>query len=131
MCCIFPLLSLGGDNGLKDLGSLSSALFFTVSLHLQHPHPTLPRHSSSRVMVVFLLLYTLILSKSYSCNLTAFLTVSRQPTGIETIQELYESRLSLFESSYFIRDSLAVSPNVFLRVRRLVFILCFHNLETH
>ena len=97
-------------------------MFFTFSLHLQEPYSALPRRQATRIMVAFMLLYTIILTKAYSCNLTAFLTVARQPTGLDTIKELYESRLPLFENTNYVKASLVQSPNIFLRVSGTVFI---------
>ncbi|KAG0724173.1 Glutamate receptor [Chionoecetes opilio] len=110
-----PIKSSAEDKETTHLRSFSAAMLFTVSLHLQQSYPSLPRHQATRIMVAFLLLYTIILAKAYSCNLTAFLTIVRQPTGIDTVQELYESKLPLFENMNYIKTSLMQSPNEFLR----------------
>ncbi|KAK4297655.1 hypothetical protein Pmani_029943 [Petrolisthes manimaculis] len=110
-----------GGNGQQELGepgtlrSMLGVYMFTISLHLQEPHPAAPHTHTSRLLVAFLLLYTLVLTRSYSCNLTAFLTIARQPKGIETLLELHEANVLLYENSYFIRDQLKTSPTQYLR----------------
>ncbi|XP_045132353.1 glutamate receptor ionotropic, delta-2-like [Portunus trituberculatus] len=118
---IFNLVALAAADGPDEeeesvnLKRFPAAMLFTISLHLQEPYPALPRRQATRIMVAFMLIYTFILAKSYSCNLTAFLTVARQPTGIDTIKELFESSLPLFENTNYVKASLVQSPNIYLR----------------
>lgn len=122
-----------GENEEQEVGepgamrSMLGVLMFTISLHLQEPHPAAPQTHTSRLLVAFILLYTLVLARSYSCNLTAFLTVARQPKGIETLLKLHESNLLLYENSYFIRDQLKTSPTQYLRVSYCVFVILSHH----
>ncbi|XP_037799226.1 uncharacterized protein LOC119594229 [Penaeus monodon] len=60
-------------------------------------------------------MYSIILTTGYSSNLTAFLTVKRQPPSIETIKELRESRLNVFGVGPFFGNSMAQSENPHLR----------------
>ncbi|XP_071532715.1 glutamate receptor ionotropic, kainate 2-like [Panulirus ornatus] len=103
------------EDEIQELLTLESAYSNALRMHMQECLPRLPRRQSTRVLVGFLLLYTIILRTGYSSNLTAFLTVVRRPSGIDTMKELYESHLVLFEASTFLRDSLRQSPNPYLR----------------
>ncbi|XP_037803934.1 glutamate receptor ionotropic, kainate 2-like [Penaeus monodon] len=75
----------------------------------------LPRSPSTRVFVLFLCLYAVILTIAYSTNLTAFLIVATSPAGVESIRELYESGKEVAGTGYFYRDALASSGDPFLQ----------------
>lgn len=46
---------------------------------------------STRIFVLFMWLYTMILTVIYSSNLTAFLLVTRAPSSIQTMEDIYQS----------------------------------------
>ncbi|MPC19840.1 putative glutamate receptor [Portunus trituberculatus] len=72
-----------------NLKRFPAAMLFTISLHLQEPYPALPRRQATRIMVAFMLIYTFILAKSYSCNLTAFLTgLVERHTLVKDLREI-------------------------------------------
>lgn len=50
---------------------------------------------STRVFVMFLWLYSTILTIAYSTNLTAFLLVQKPPASIQTIAEIFDSGLEV------------------------------------
>lgn len=90
---------------------------YILGIHFRVPQRLLPIHASIQVIVVFLWMYSIILTTGYSSNLTAFLTVHRQPPSIETIRELRESDLKVFGVGPFFGNSMAQSENPHLRVR--------------
>ncbi|KAG7160063.1 glutamate receptor ionotropic, kainate 2-like [Homarus americanus] len=101
--------------GNESMVSLTVAYSDALRIHFQESQPRLPRRHSLRLLLGFLLIYAIILRIAYSSNLTAFLTVTRRPAGIQTLKQLYESPLLLFEASTFLKDSLLQSPNPYLR----------------
>ncbi|KAK4295416.1 hypothetical protein Pmani_032018 [Petrolisthes manimaculis] len=107
--------SSGEADEPRTLRELTSAYVYTVGLHLQESHPVRPHNHSTRILLALVLLYTLVLDLSYSCNLTAFLTVTRRPPGIQTLIKLRDSGLDLYEASYYVRDLLRASPTPYFR----------------
>lgn len=105
-------------SGRDPLGerSITYACVYILGIHFRVPQTLLPSHASIQVLVVFLWMYSIILTTGYSSNLTAFLTVKRQPPSIETIKELRESRLNVFGVGPFFGNSMAQSENPHLRV---------------
>ncbi|XP_066946947.1 ionotropic receptor 21a-like [Macrobrachium rosenbergii] len=109
--------------------SIMSTSFIAYEVHLAYPMVVEPRCSSTRVFVIFLLIYTLILTTAYKSNLTAFLTVTRDPQSIETFKELYESGLQVLGIPFF-ETSLRASGNQYLRALADKFVVRYHFQET-
>ncbi|KAK3874138.1 hypothetical protein Pcinc_020898 [Petrolisthes cinctipes] len=74
-----------------SLAKLGYSWGYSSGCHFQEPQTAEPRMDSTRIFVLFLWLYTMILSIVYSTNLTAFLLVTKAPTSIQTMEELYQS----------------------------------------
>ncbi|KAK3876182.1 hypothetical protein Pcinc_019003 [Petrolisthes cinctipes] len=74
-----------------SLAKLGYSWGYSSGCHFQEPQTAEPRMDSTRIFVLFLWLYTMILSIVYSTNLTAFLLVTKTPTSIQTMEELYQS----------------------------------------
>lgn len=62
----------------------------------------------------------MVLGISYSCNLTAFLTVTRQPSVIDTFKALHESDLTIVGLGEFFGNLMKSSENIYLKVRSQV-----------
>lgn len=90
----FPTyFSYSGDETF--LTGLSESWHYSFGLHFREPQCSLPRMDSTRVFVLFLWLYTMILTIAYSTNLTAFLLVQKPPASIQTIAEIFDSGLEV------------------------------------
>ncbi|XP_064101105.1 uncharacterized protein LOC135211825 [Macrobrachium nipponense] len=76
---------------------------------------TMPSRPSNKIFILFLLFYVFIITTVYGSNLTAFLTITRQPPGVETFKELYESKLDLYALGPFPKSVLANSENSYHR----------------
>ncbi|XP_068223246.1 ionotropic receptor 21a-like [Palaemon carinicauda] len=112
------LLSISGSRRGYERSNLQSVIFSTfyaVGAHFRHPNHLLPTHASSRIFVASLWIYAILLTTGYSSNLTAFLTISRQPSSMETFKELFESRRQIHELVYFFQSQMADSENKYLR----------------
>ncbi|XP_063587837.1 glutamate receptor ionotropic, delta-1-like [Penaeus indicus] len=95
--------------------SLLNASLYTLGLHLREPQAYLPSRRSTQVFVSFLWMYTIIIITGYCSNLTAFLTVARQPPSIDTVKQLYASGLNVAGLGYFFGKALQLSSNQYLR----------------
>ncbi|XP_068202878.1 glutamate receptor ionotropic, delta-2-like [Palaemon carinicauda] len=92
----------------------------------------LPIRASNRVFVLFLLFYVFIITTAYSSNLTAFLTVVRQPPGVESFFELYKSKLDLFALGPFLKSVLANSGSSYHRaLSERFYIIAFPEIRKH
>lgn len=69
---------------------------------------------STRIFVLFLWLYTMILTIAYSTNLTAFLLVQKPAASMETLKELSESgvEVAALEEGYVVVISNSSNPHV-------------------
>lgn len=72
--------------------------------------------ASTRIFVIFLWLYTMILTIAYSTNLTAFLLVRKSPAAIETIKDLYDSGLEVAAIGDIYKQGIASARDPNLRV---------------
>ncbi|ROT74952.1 Variant Ionotropic Glutamate Receptor [Penaeus vannamei] len=102
-----------GSSGHDPLGrhSLVYACLYMVGVHFRESQRLLPRNPSTQVLVSFMWVYAIILTTAYSSNLTAFLTVTRQPDSIETIKELRHSSLNVLGVGPLIGNLMAQSVN--------------------
>nr|XP_027214737.1 glutamate receptor-like [Penaeus vannamei] len=91
--------------------SLVYACLYMVGVHFRESQRLLPRNPSTQVLVSFMWVYAIILTTAYSSNLTAFLTVTRQPDSIETIKELRHSSLNVLGVGPLIGNLMAQSVN--------------------
>ncbi|KAK8385357.1 hypothetical protein O3P69_012292 [Scylla paramamosain] len=66
-------------------------------------------------MVAFMWLYVIIITTGYSSNLTAFLTVQRRPSSIETIRELYESKIPVVGLGEYFKYNMMQSVNKYVQ----------------
>ncbi|XP_037783475.1 glutamate receptor ionotropic, delta-1-like [Penaeus monodon] len=99
----------------SSIKSFLNASLYTFGLHLREPQAYLPSRRSTQVFVSFLWMYTIIIITGYCSNLTAFLTVARQPPSIDTVKELYASGLNVAGLGYFFGKALQLSSNQYLR----------------
>ncbi|XP_071547440.1 ionotropic receptor 21a-like isoform X2 [Panulirus ornatus] len=103
----------GGES--RDLLSLHSSWLYTLGLHTSEAQAAVPRRRSTQVFVSFLWLYTIIVTTAYRSNLTAFLTVARQPPTIDTIPQLYASDIQVSGVGDFFGKALKSSENPYLK----------------
>ncbi|XP_063598936.1 uncharacterized protein LOC134775381 [Penaeus indicus] len=101
------------DPGHDPLGrhSFIYSCLYMVGIHFRESQTVLPRNPSTQVLVSFMWVYAIILTTGYSSNLTAFLTVTRQPDSIETIKELRHSSLNVLGVGPLIGNLMAQSVN--------------------
>ncbi|KAK7078851.1 hypothetical protein SK128_026464 [Halocaridina rubra] len=99
----------------RHLQSLSYSILYVIGDLLRQPSGSLPLRTSTQIFVVFLGLACMILTIAYTSNLTAFLTVTRHPKGVETIKELYESGKMVFDLNPFFQRYMSGSENRYLR----------------
>ncbi|XP_068250104.1 ionotropic receptor 21a-like [Palaemon carinicauda] len=90
--------------------TLVESCLASVAIHFEHPLGILPNNQSTRIFTIFLLLYSIIITTGYKANLTAFLTVTREPKSIETAEELYKSGIPVKSFPWF-RTALQYSAN--------------------
>ncbi|XP_071544649.1 glutamate receptor U1-like isoform X2 [Panulirus ornatus] len=100
---------------LVRLQTLTSTCYYTFAMHFSEPQIQVPQMTSTRVFVMFLWLYTMILTIAYSTNLTAFMVVSKQPATINTIKELHDSDLTVVEIGTFYEHQLASASDPYLQ----------------
>ncbi|XP_071522154.1 ionotropic receptor 21a-like isoform X2 [Panulirus ornatus] len=112
-CLARPQVTRGRD--IPDLQSISTSCLYAVSVHLKEPRTQEPVRASGRVMVAFLWVYVMVLTAAYSSNLTAFLTVTRQPNAIDTFRDLHDSQLSVVGLGPYYKNIMAHSENLFIR----------------
>lgn len=99
-----------GDE-VKSLLDLGYCWNYTFGLHFRESQSANPRMDSTRVFVLFLWLYTMILTIAYSSNLTAFLLVQKAPSSIQTLEDLYGSGLEVAGFAALDRDTSEVGYN--------------------
>ncbi|XP_064101713.1 uncharacterized protein LOC135212197 [Macrobrachium nipponense] len=92
----------------------SAAGTYNLALHLSEPPVAFPKQSTTMIYTLFLSIYCFILSIAYSTNLTAFLTVKKDPPRMETIQDLHESGMGVSAASAFYKDMFMESPDASL-----------------
>lgn len=85
-------------------------------MHFRQPQHRVPARDSTRSFFLLLWFYAIVLTTSYSSNLTAFLTKSRQPKGMETIRELREANLPILCVNSFFKGSMVLSENKDIQV---------------
>ncbi|XP_071518339.1 ionotropic receptor 21a-like [Panulirus ornatus] len=103
----------GGE--LTSLQSLSYSWYYAFGVHFCRTHTSLPRSISTQVFVMFLWLYTMILTMVYSANLKSFLLVKKQPSVMQTLQDLHESGLEVASGVELYKYEFAMSSNPYLQ----------------
>ncbi|XP_068200636.1 ionotropic receptor 93a-like [Palaemon carinicauda] len=101
---------------VKSLKTFPVAFMYTLGVHLREPQAQFPRRGATRMWIMFLSLYGIILTTVYSSNLTAFLTIERPQPCIETIQELHASGRSVIGIGCYFKVSFEESTNVYIKV---------------
>ncbi|XP_068200748.1 glutamate receptor ionotropic, delta-2-like [Palaemon carinicauda] len=117
-CPIIALLAKASDyfgREEKQLQSFSYSNLYTWGLILRVSQIKLPKRSPTQIWFVFLSLYCIVLTTGYCSNLTTFLTVERPRPTMETIKELYSSKLDILAVGYFFKESLVQSGNAYLK----------------
>ncbi|KAK4308272.1 hypothetical protein Pmani_020025 [Petrolisthes manimaculis] len=109
---LFVLATAGGADERDRLGS---SWQYTFGMHFREPQIVEPRLNTTRVFVLFLWLYTMVLTLEYSSNLTAFLLVQKAPASLQTIREVHDSGLQVAALGYIFNFSLASSVDPYLR----------------
>ncbi|KAK3876180.1 hypothetical protein Pcinc_019001 [Petrolisthes cinctipes] len=97
------------------LVGLSTSWQYAFGLHFREPLPFEPRMDTTRIFVLFLWLYTMILTIVYSTNLTAFLLVRKDPASIQTIKELYNSGLEVASLGEIFLSSISLASDPYLK----------------
>ncbi|XP_050722126.1 glutamate receptor ionotropic, delta-2-like [Eriocheir sinensis] len=105
--------SCGGEAPL--LRSLSFACFYASGMHFRGSFYILPSRHSTRTFICFLWIYVIIITTAYSSNLTAFLTVTHRPQGINTIRSLYSTRMEVSGLGSFFKGALASAVDPYLQ----------------
>ncbi|XP_064096225.1 ionotropic receptor 21a-like isoform X1 [Macrobrachium nipponense] len=113
---LYVLAVFSEKSGFEEPGfrHITLSIFYTCGAHFSYPLRNQPMGSGLKIFVVFLWIYILLISTGYRSNLTAFLTVVRQPASIETFKDLYESGLQVMGIPFF-KTSLEFSGNQYLR----------------
>lgn len=111
---------------MSGLQSLSRSWYYAFGLHISEPQVSIPRMTSTQVFVLFLWLYTMVLTISYSTNLTAFLLVSKSPHTIDTIRELHDSGLRVAGMGQFYKKELAMAIDPYLKVSDILYLTSQH-----
>lgn len=96
--------------------SLSIACFYASRMHFRDSFLLLPRRHNTRIFICFLWVYVIIITTAYSSNLTAFLTVTHHPQGINTIRALYSTRMEVSGLGSFFKGALASAVDPYLQV---------------
>ncbi|KAK4308273.1 hypothetical protein Pmani_020026 [Petrolisthes manimaculis] len=91
-------------NEKSSLAQLGFSWFYSFGLHFREPQATGPCMDPTRVFVLFLWFYTMILTIAYSTNLTAFLLVQKPPHSIQTIEEIHQSDLEVAGLGAMLKD---------------------------
>ncbi|KAK4328542.1 hypothetical protein Pmani_001019 [Petrolisthes manimaculis] len=112
-CFAFAGNRCGGET--INLQSMMYVWFYSVGMHCREPQALMPRRDTTRLLVSFLWLYTIIITVAYSSNLTAFLTVTRQPQGMETVRELHTSKMEVSGLGTFFKGALASAIDPYLQ----------------
>ncbi|KAK4308281.1 hypothetical protein Pmani_020034 [Petrolisthes manimaculis] len=89
--CLVGFFSGQWGDEVSSLAKLGFSWYYAFGLLIREPQVSVPRMNSTRVFVLFLWLYSMIITIAYSTNLTAFLLVLKVAASMETIKELYES----------------------------------------
>ncbi|XP_042235580.1 ionotropic receptor 21a-like [Homarus americanus] len=110
----------GGE--VNILQHLTPAWQYAFGLHFRQAQASVPRSTSTQVVVTALWLYTIILTIVYSSNLTAFLLVRKQPPPMDTIIDLYHSGLELATIGVFFKNAMAISSDPYLRALTKMFV---------
>lgn len=105
---------------MTGLKTLSSAGLYYWGVLLRVSQARVPVRPSTQIFVAFLWICSVILTVGYSSNLTAFLTVSRTPSGVETFSQLYASRQEVIGMGTFFKISMISSRNKYLNVREFI-----------
>ncbi|XP_042879245.1 ionotropic receptor 21a-like [Penaeus japonicus] len=114
---VLYLLAKGSEvsgEEMAGLQTLSSSGLYYWGILLRISQARVPVRSSTQILVAFLWICSVILTVGYSSNLTAFLTVSRTPSGIETFSQLYASRQGVIGMGNFFKISMVSSRNTYL-----------------
>ncbi|XP_071514970.1 ionotropic receptor 21a-like [Panulirus ornatus] len=104
-----------GGEEIRSLQSLSFSWYYAFGMHFCEAHVSLPRMASTQILVMFLWLYTMILTIAYSSNLRAFLIVRKPPAMMETIKEVYESGLQVAADGTIYKAGIAASSDPYLQ----------------
>ncbi|KAG7161979.1 Ionotropic receptor 93a-like 26 [Homarus americanus] len=100
---------------VPSLQTLSDCYTNTFGMHLRVTAVHLPHRASTRVLVSFLWVYTIILTIAYCTNLTAYMLVSKQPRTINTIKELHDSGLKVFGLGDLFKRELSAASDPYLQ----------------
>ncbi|XP_068202904.1 glutamate receptor U1-like [Palaemon carinicauda] len=108
------LFAFGSRQFGEEIGALNNLInswTYTLGLHLNEPQAYFPKQATTMIYTLFLWLYCFILTIAYSTNLTAFLTVKKDPPRMNTIKDLQESGISVTAASGFYKDMFIASPD--------------------
>ena len=98
------------------LQSLSYACFYASGMHFREPQQLMPQGHNTRIFICFLWIYVIIVTTAYSSNLTAFLTVTHRPQGINTIKSLHATHMEVSGLGNFFKGALASAVDPYLQV---------------
>ncbi|XP_050740074.1 ionotropic receptor 93a-like [Eriocheir sinensis] len=112
---VLHLLATPEERQKQNWTSISDSLLHILGLHFRIPQTRVPAGTTPRVLVAFLWLYVIIITTGYSSNLTAFLTVQRSPAGVETIKELYESKMTVLGLGQYFKFNMMQSANPYVQ----------------
>ncbi|KAG7173318.1 Ionotropic receptor 93a-like 25, partial [Homarus americanus] len=106
------------DRNLGELDTFKTLPYsglYVLGMHFRVSQSHTPVRTSTQVFVLFLWLYVIIITTGYSSNLTAFLTVTREPTGMETLRELYISKLPVLSNGNFFKSVMVNTKNFYVQ----------------
>ncbi|XP_042859793.1 ionotropic receptor 21a-like [Penaeus japonicus] len=107
-----------GDE-VKILQTVSFTFLYVFGMHFREPQQLMPQRTTTRIFILFLWLYTIILTTAYNSNLTAFLTVVQEPSSMETVEELHGSGMEVSGLGGFFKGALASAVDPYLQVWEL------------
>ncbi|XP_066976705.1 ionotropic receptor 21a-like [Macrobrachium rosenbergii] len=118
---LYVLAKIGKASGGErtDLQSLNFAIMYALGIQFMEGQAHTPIRRGTQVFVSFLWLYATIITTVYSSNLTALLTVARQPSVIDTIRQLHESGMEVGGMGAIFGTALASSTNPYLQALSL------------
>ncbi|XP_071523759.1 probable glutamate receptor [Panulirus ornatus] len=111
---LFFIASASGRE-VESLQEVVSAALYSWGIHLRVSQERVPRGVATQVLVLVMLVYAIILTTGYSCNLTAYLTVVRSPPSMDTLRQLHASSQRVLGIGPFFKVSMASSTNIYLQ----------------
>ncbi|XP_076040830.1 ionotropic receptor 21a-like [Oratosquilla oratoria] len=112
---LFVLARLSPHQEAPYFQSVQLCYLYTFGAHCKEPASKDPKRDATKVLVSFVWLYTILFTTAYCSNLTAFLTVTLQPSPMDTIQQLYHSGMEVSGLGNFYQKALLTATDPYLK----------------